>query len=887
MIKANFCFLFILFTAGVSGQTVFKGKILNQNNEPIPFVNVFIKFEDEEQVSAYTYSDDVGVYSITTNKIGFHKLVFSGLSFETKIILIDVKIESKDIYNNVVLADKTVSLNEVVIPTEKAIRIKKDTIVFKASKFLQGNEAVVEDLLKKIPGVSVDSEGTIKIGNQEIEKLMIDGDDFFDKGYKLLSKNMPPNEIDKIELLQKYSNNKLLKDIEISDRVALNLVLKEDAKRQWFGNFEMAYDVTLENNYSFKSNLMNFGKKNKYVFLGNINNIGFDATGDINHLIRPIRFDEPASIGDDQNVQLIHNLADFVPYFKAERTNINNTELVSLNAIYTVTDKVKVKVLGFLNWDEIIFFKNSTQQYSIFNDNFFTTENYKLKNKKVVGFGKLDLTYDISKTEILESITKFNNQNNLDRSDLDFNVENSLESLNSNNILFDQKISYTNKITPTKVLLLTARYKNETTDYNYKINNFLFSGLFPSFSATNNVQQFSTNQMQFGGFEAHFFHKYENDLLEFQLGYQQRLDNLKSEFLLKNDDTLINKPFDFQNNTFYNVKNLFFKSKYRYKLDKIAITGKLNFHKLFNSLEQETVVKQNLFFVNPNLSLDWEINNSNKIIITYSYNKSNASILDVYDQNLLLNFNSFLKGTGTLNQLDESSVLINYQVGDWSERFFANIFLIYTSNFDFFTTNSTITQNYIKSDKFLVQDRESFRIFSELNYYLKGLATNLKVESGIGKANFKNSVNGSGLTGYNTLNYNYGFNLRSGFRGKVNYHFGSKWNTNSITSTKTNLYTNNLSFFDLLLDFNDKLDASIQSERYYFGNIDRNKAVYYFLDFEARYKLKENKVIISLTGKNLFNIKKFESFSINDISTITTSYGLLNRHILFKINFRL
>jgi hypothetical protein len=67
---------------------------------------------------------------------------------------------------------------------------------------------VVEDLLKRIPGLTVESDGTIKVGNQEVEKIMIEGDDFFERGYKLLTKNMPAKPIEKIELLlQKKSNH--------------------------------------------------------------------------------------------------------------------------------------------------------------------------------------------------------------------------------------------------------------------------------------------------------------------------------------------------------------------------------------------------------------------------------------------------------------------------------------------------------------------------------------------------------------------------------------------------------------------------------------------------------------------------------------------------------
>lgn len=89
----------------------------------------------------------------------------------------------------------------------------------------------------------------------------------FGKGYKILTKNMPVNPIDKIELLQKYSNNKHLKGIENSNKVALNLTLKEDFKRRWFGNVQAGHNIGALGRYEARSNLINFGNKSKYLLL--------------------------------------------------------------------------------------------------------------------------------------------------------------------------------------------------------------------------------------------------------------------------------------------------------------------------------------------------------------------------------------------------------------------------------------------------------------------------------------------------------------------------------------------------------------------------------------------------------------------------------------------
>jgi hypothetical protein len=878
---------FILFFVCISfnAQTKITGMIKLKNNHPLPYVNVLLQ-DSLNVIVAYSYSSEKGLYNFKTKKKGNFKLKFSSLGFESRII--PINIDNKDIVKNIVLKEVPYSLDEVIVTTDKTITIKKDTITFKVNRFLQGNEAVIEDLLKKIPGISVNSEGTIKIGNKEIEKLMIDGDDFFDRGYKILSKNMPPDQIDKIELLQKYSNNKLLKDVEESDKVALNLVLKKNAKRRWFGNFSLGYDITLNNRYSLKSYLMNFGKKNKYIFFTNLNDIGYDATGDIQHLIKPFRNGEPASIGDNQSALSLINLSSFTPNFKASRTNFNNAELASLNAIFKLSKKVKLKTLGFFNWDENDFFRNSITNFTSNNTDFINTEDFNLRNKKFVGFGKIDLFYDISKNKTLKFITKYNNQEDKKKANLLFNSQQTKEQLKNKNNFFDQKITYTNKFKNNKVFLLTGRYINEKTPQNYSINQFLYADLFPNNLNTNNVQQLSKNKMQFAGFEAHLLDRKENgNLLELQFGNQYRIDKLATSFLLKDNNSIINKPTDYQNDLIYKVNDLYFNTKYRLKINDFGITGKLDFHQLFNKIEQQNGNnKQQPFYINPKLKIDWEINTKNKLYLSYSYHTSNSKIKDVVNNYTLTSFRSFNKGTNGFNQLDASNINFNYQLGNWSDNFFANVSMIYTKNFDYFSSNSIITQNHSQSEKILIKDRESISTFSDINRYFKTISSNFKINLSYTKSNYKNKINNSDLREIKSINYSAGFELRSGFQGMFNYHFGSKWSTNKIQSTFSNSYTNNVSFLDLSFDINKKLDIQIQTERYLFDDIDTNNNTYYFADLEARYKIKKNKLTLSLSGKNLFNTNTFKTFFINDINTSTTEYKLLPRYVLVKMEYR-
>jgi hypothetical protein len=882
-------FYYLIFLVAVSFSTVaqnkISGKIIDASNLPISSASVTIKTADGSIV-AYTYTDEFGKYDLQSDKAGTFSLSVNAMGFEQKNTTIVLENTSEKIVFDFTLISKITELNEVIIQTDRPITIDGDKVTYDVKSFLQGNEQVLEDLLKKIPGLNVDADGTIKVGNQEVEKIMIDGDDMFEKGYKILTKNMPVNPLEKVELLQRYSNNKLLKGIENSDKVALNLVLKEDAKRVWFGNVSLGYGLASENRYEVRANLMNFGKKNKFYFLTNLNNIGVDATGDVNHLIRPFRYGEPGSIGDDASANTLLGLGESQPNLKQKRVNLNNAEMLSLNSIFTLSEKVKLKTLGFLNTDETDFFRKSFQSFFVGDTNFGNTEDYVGRKAQITGFGKIDLIYDISKTKTLEYTGKFNQTNEKNRSDLLFNNDLLNEKLNSNNQLIDQKIVLTNKFKDNKVILFSGRYINEQTPQTYSVNQFILDDLFTE--DANNARQASENKMQFAGAEVHLMNKKKNgDLLELKFGNQLRIDNLDTRFELINNATSLAVPNGYQNNLTYTTNDLYFAATYNFKLKNFTIRTQSDFHQLFNELVNlGTKSSQTPFFIIPKLGLDWEINTKNKIQTSYSYNTTNADVLDVYSGFVQTGFRSFSKGLEEFNQLTSSNAFLNYTYGSWGDKFFANTFLLFNKSNDFFSSNSIIAQNFSQSEKIIIKDREFLSLSSNIDRYFKPIKSNLKISLGASRTNFKNIVNDSNLREVRNLGVNYGFELRSGFRGIFNYHIGSKWNYNQVKTTIENSFTDNVSFLDLSLMFSDKFNIQVQSERYYFGNLSNDSNRYYFLDLEARYVVKENKLTFSLSGNNLFNTETFRNFSISDIAISQTEFRLQPRYVLLKMEVR-
>ncbi|TGD58738.1 carboxypeptidase-like regulatory domain-containing protein [Flavobacterium humi] len=885
MNRFNFL-LFLIIGCGLSlhAQSIISGQILDSAKNPIPFANVSIKVQNGLTIIAFTTTDNNGNYNLKTNKTGDYNLCFSALSF--KAATFPVALEgNKNYIQNASLADEIVALNEVIVQNERAITIKQDTIIMNANAFSKGNETVVEDLLKNLPGINVSEDGTIRVGNQEIEKVMVEGDDFFERGYKLLTKNMNANTIDKIEIYKKYSSNRLLKGIENSNKVALNLKLKKGLKMQWFGNIDAGYGLISENRYETRTNLMSFDIKAKYYLLGNLNNTGVDATGDINHLIRPFRLDDIETLGDDQQANSLLNLNIMTPSLKEERTKFNNAEMISLNAIHTLSPKVKMKTLGFFNWDENDSFLNEYQFYQINGTSFTNTNNLTLTKKKIVGFGKIDLNYDLSNNKMLEFTSKYNNEHENGTSQLIFNETPTNEKLKGNNQLIDEKIVFTNKINDNKVLVLVGRCISEKTPQTYNINALLFPDLFSGQNVDKVIQQ-SENKMQFSAIDGNLLDRKRNgSLLEVKTGLKHRQDILNTRLMFQENNTIATVPEEYQNSGKYASMDAYLNAKYSYKKGRYTLTGEMEAHQLFNKYtDVGRNEKQAPFFVNPKIGFNIEINKSNRFFSVYSYNKTNAGILDVYSNYVLTGYRNFDKGTSNINQLQASSILLNYGLGNWGAKFFANASFIYTKNHDFYSTNSTIIPNYSQVEKIIIKNQDLLSVSLDGNYFIKAITSNFKLNFVYSNSNFKNVVNNKERE-IKTNNFNYAFELRSAFRGMFNYHVGSKWKTSETKTNMINKNTINISFLDLIFDFNKKFNISLESERYFFGNLDKNNK-YYFLDFESKYTVQDNKLSFTLSGKNLFGTKTFREYHVNDISVYGTEYRLLPRYVLLRIDYR-
>lgn len=171
------------------------------------------------------------------------------------------------------LIPKAKLLEEVVVRQNIAIRIKGDTLEYKADSFKVKEGATVEDLLKKLPGMQVNSKGEITAQGEKVQKVLVDGEEFFSDDPAVVTKNLRADALDKVQVFDKKSDQATFTGIDDGEKSkTINLQLKEDKKKGYFGKVKIGGGTP--GNYEGEGMINAFKGKRKISAFGTMSNTG-------------------------------------------------------------------------------------------------------------------------------------------------------------------------------------------------------------------------------------------------------------------------------------------------------------------------------------------------------------------------------------------------------------------------------------------------------------------------------------------------------------------------------------------------------------------------------------------------------------------------------------
>ncbi len=883
----HYKYLYVVFlllcSCLVQAQTYCVGTVHNEYEQVLPNASVLVK-DTKDNVLHFGFTDSKGTYKIGIEAKGDLIIEANKMGYVKQHQTLSVTKDQKEYTVNFVLTNSSEVLEDVVIEIENPIKQRGDTLVFDAKAFTTGSEQVVEDLLKNIPGITVEKNGKIKFENTEVEKVMVDGDDFFNRGYTILTKNMPNKPLDKVEVLRKYSNNKMLKGVEDSERVALNLTIDEAYKDVWFGDVFASYDLISKDKYDATGNLMNFSKKYKNFLTSGVNNLGIDRVGDLDYMF--YNNTEMESIHGSSSYSLMNLSSDKPGRLKDHRTRINKAENVSLSTIVPITPKLKMKFTGFLGFDKNYAYNHSFSVVNAEETFFQNTENTIYKNVLKKGYVNIFGTYDISATQMLQFSTIYNHGNALSRNDLTFNGIQTIETLDTKNSFFDQKATYTHKWKDRNVVLIKSRFFSNDLPQYYQINDYLMGDLFPN--SPNALDNTFVNNKIFGGIEADFkLRQTKGDLISFQVGYLHHSEKINSQFRLFEKE-LVYQPQDFQARVHYILGDLYAKGGYTWKFDTWKVGVKIDIHQLYNKWESTQNTQTSMpFYINPSANVFWEITPTHNLSANYSYNFNTTGIKEVNDTFLLSSSRSFSKGVGSFALTNYQNSGVNYSIRHYLNRYVFSLGINYSIQNKALSYRSSVEQYSSLSEKVFIKGGDLISINYHSNFYIRKWKSSTKLSANYSYGTYFNEVNGSGWRKNNSVNKNIHWEWRTNFKFPLNFHIGTEWSFTKIISPNFESdYTNATSFLDIFYKIDKRLDVKTSMEHYYFGSLPADQRNHWFLDIEASYKLNDGNWTIFLKGNNLFNNKEFTTFKVSDIGYQTQSYRLMARYVTIGAKYR-
>jgi hypothetical protein len=882
--------VFSTFWSVASGQAIIKGMVSDSLGKPIPYTQIMLKSQGSSTVIAFSQSNSNGQYFIKINTLGDYMLEFRAISHQIVVYPITI-VESQleqEVTINPVLKQQSLEISEVIVMGERPITIKRDTVIFLADAFAKGDEQVAEDLLKQLPGMTVTEHGTITWQGKEIEKIMIEGDDIFGKGYRMVSRNIHAGVIDKVEVYERYSHNPLLKDIEESDRVALNLTLKNNVHRTIFGNASLGYSTI--KTHTAKGSLMSFARKRKFYLFENSNSIGFSPVGDISHFINPVSEDDPfAPQGINTVQQYFINLWGFSPTLKEQRVRDNSSHMLSLSTILKPSDRLSAKLITFATYERDNYFRQGYQSYNIGSTSFVNNESHSLTKRISSGFGKLELSYKHSPNSILEyqgQVLKIQGNSNATHI---LNQIPANENLKNSAINTSHQYVFTKKISPTAAFVTTGRYQFDQRPEDYSISTFTLEDLFQNINGANGQSQTVINQMQIAWVEAKTIWRVgEKYIINARSGSLLHLNSLKSQFLISSTNGPITpEGDDFKNNIEQLVSDSYLGGSITRLIGNLSINTTLDGHFLYQNSKflESDHNEQSLMYIEPKLSCLWQINRKNELQLLYLFNASPSSMMEIMSGFVLTGSRMFQKGTGNFSMQRAHINLLRYNYGTVADLIQIQTSFLYITSNRSLSSNSNITQNYSLLSLSTNNNRDVFMSSATSNIFLKSIRSNLKLKGNISSIWFENIVNDL----YNSVNYqniDVGIELRSAFKGIFNFHMGSSWIISQAQAAHKNQNINNYQFFDVYLKLTKAINVSINSERHEFGDINSPKNPWHFIDVNLIYSHKPNKLSFALTANNILNNTEFGNIVLSEISEFSTTYRIVPRHIMLRIDYR-
>ncbi|WP_035668586.1 carboxypeptidase-like regulatory domain-containing protein [Flavobacterium sp. 83] len=874
MQKILFLLLFLSFSL-FSQEIKLSGTAKDNYNRSIESASVVI-LDSTENTLTYSYTDENGNYSLLFIKPRNNKITItvSCLGYSKKEVQLDLTSE-KSISQSFILEEKLESLKELVIEVNQKIKIDRDTTTIKVASFGNKTEQTLEDILKKMPGIEVQNDGSIKAHGKPIDKLLIEGEDLFDKNYKLLSKNLDAKVLDAVQIIDGFEDNPILKKLSNSDKVALNLKLKKDKQNIWFGNIMVGSGIVTENRWKEGINLGLLKKKIKLFYLADYNNSGEKATDQVSKAIT-----ENNLFGKDRLEKTVQNHYNIS---SNENSSFSKSQSVFNKALYnslSFTKKLKPNItmrgVGYFASDNQ---KQNSLSKTIFNigaNPILNTETNLYQSKKILSSGELELKYFANEDNYLTNLLIYKNNPNSINADLIFNKSQIDQAYKDKKQTFYNHLNHSYRISDTKILNNYIYLGNDLINQKSKITS-PFLNQFLNASPDALASQIAHNSILYFGIKSKLISRYRK--LEYTIGlkYENSKEILNNNFIIENNHTI-----DYENHTTLKQNIFSVENAIRYNFSrKIDFTASLNYTQ--NRFDTNSTIN-NISIFNPKASLNIKKTSLGNFTFSYADNNNLPEINYLTTNSQLTDYRSFRKGKTYDGLLKNKVLSFSHTLFNDKKRFSISSYFFYLKSEKIFNSESTITNNFNFENYILTKGGDSYNENFNIVNYFRTIKLATKLETFQNWNTNPTKVNSSEFSSLKSYNSTYKFSGTTYLKLPINFDFGV--NYNYFQSKFNGVLTKNETT-DFFINSNYKISktwlAEINSTYYQMNNNNNN---YSFINAVINYNPEESRFSYRMILNNLTNENEFTLVSLDNYTSYKSTIKLVPRYFLFTAKYR-
>lgn len=896
---------FILFlTITISfGQIKIKGIVSDSLEIPLEAASIVAINKISNALETYALTDEKGYYKLDVKESTSYKIQVSSLGLITINDIIETSKE--DITKNYSLRADII-LDEVIV--KLPIEVRGDTLIYNADSFKSGSERKLEDIIDKLPGVEINDSGQIEVEGKVVNKLMVNGKDFFDGDTKVGTKNIPSSAVDKIQVLRNYSEVGQLSGVRSSqDNFAINIKLKEGKESFWFGNVTAgAGDAPEDKLYLLQPKLFYYNPKYSINIISDINNIGEVAL-----TRRDIRgfgggFQSPSSRSGTSI-----NLGDNSLNFLTNERNALKIENKLFSANFSYSPKKTLDISGFLIYNNSRILSNEISSIRYTNaDIEIPDESTEQSNTELSSQGLIKLSasykpnfsnqidYDILARTSDDSQQKNNLSSVLGTTNqfdevTPFNVNQNLKyyyTLNENNIFAFEAQSVIKDEDP----FYNAMLENNPQDIDPFDSTASALGLDTSQASYNLGQnrRIQTNQLDAKLDYYNIIGSKSN--INFTLGTilsRQQFNSNIFQFL-ENNSKLQPTPLFNQglavNDIDYNFNDMYLGVHYRFKAGKFTITPGFSVHAYGNKNTQiGTIVENNFVKLLPDFETRIQLKKGESLTFNYNMRNQFTDVTRLARGLVFNSFNNIQFGEPDLQNALSHNISMLYR--SFNLFNYTNVFAraAYSSNIDQIR-GLTNFENVIRTSSYFNSNfaDENFNLFGRVQRTFGKVRASLRTNFNYSKINQFIQKQRSINEGFTQV---YTPEIRTNFRVAPNISLQYRYSiSNNIQGTRETKFITKAPSIDfdayIIEKFTFKTNYSYNIQEQVGGE----SQSFQLWDFSLAYrKDKDAKWEYELKASNILNISSRIQNSANSVSVLNSSTFIQPRFLTFRIIYKL